>query len=139
MLVMSDNNIKTAEEQFNLSTSDLFQIVIENFLVMFFIASGVGFTLGSLGVLSPNPDIYTFTGAFSLVWGCVGAAYSWIRNRDEVRLPKLFNDMLGTMGIDQKENRLYRKFKDILMARSRYIVIIGVKPAGAVKPKPPTP
>jgi len=85
----------------SLEISSLLKVLVENFIFMFLSASGVGFTLSSVGVMNPRHDIYVFTLAFSTFWGFVGAAAAWSRTNEDIRTPQLFKDLLQAVGVEK--------------------------------------
>lgn len=93
-----------------LKLSALAKVMLENFLFMFLSASGIGFTLSSLGVLNPAHDIYVFTVSFSTFWGMVGAAAAWSRSSADIRMPELFTSVLEAAGVDTTEKNLVLRF-----------------------------
>ena len=97
--------------------SDLFRIMIENFLFMFATASGVGFTLSAIGLLKPEYDIYMFTLAFSTTWGLVGASAAYARSREEVRTPELFSKILSAVGVSSSDQTKFESFHNVCRKR----------------------
>lgn len=116
------------EQQSEATATELGIIMGQNFLVMFMIASAVGFTLSSIGILSVTSDIYKFTVVFSAVWGAAGAGYAWKRERNDIELPALFRDMLNTVGVkDDSKNLMARSCHYMARNFNRHLFIPGVK------------
>lgn len=107
-------------------TRELILVLLENFLLMFMIASGVGFTLRSLNLVGGGTDLYVFTMVFSTVWGLTGLGYAWQRERSDVRIPKLFTDILASFGFNG-ESRGTEFVRRRLVNFSRRIFLPGVQ------------
>lgn len=78
-------------------------IMLENFLFMTFLSGGLGFTISSAGIVEVQHGIYTYTVAFSFLWGLVGAAAAWSRKRDSIKIPRLFTSILEKLGLETKD------------------------------------
>lgn len=74
-----------------ISAMELGFIVFDNFITLFSIASAVGFTLHTMGLVSQQLDLLVFTASFAGVWGLANAGYAWARYRDHVKITEQFS------------------------------------------------
>lgn len=90
------------------------KVMVENFIFMSMLTSGFGFTLSSIGVLSGQPNIYTYTVAFSFFWGLVGAAAAWSRSKEKIATPQLFKQLLSILGAEtQTDNAFFESLRGL--------------------------
>lgn len=106
---------------------ELIWILVQNFLVMFMIMSAVGFSMGAMGVLKVQTDIYLFTAVFSAVWGMAGAGYALKRERNDVRFPTIFETFLDKVGLSDNSSNIASFCHVLARGWSSHLFIPGVK------------
>jgi len=75
------------------------KVMLENFVFMFLMSSGIGFTGFSLGLFRAQSDIFSFTVAFSAAWGLVAAGAAWSRLNENVKIPPSLRLLLDRIGV----------------------------------------